>query len=151
MQKSKFRSLQCVEMVDFVLFESQKSISRKFWLIEKLWIFYTVSHSENCTSQGVSFVWNFTVSNGCSTKWYIFDPVFGKTNWKMKTKFPNPKKIATSQTHSGFTNMGSNIDIFRVTAIWNIYFPDKTPCKVSENDHFHISKGWIMILETFCC
>ena len=35
-------------MVDFELLESPKSISRKFWVVEKLLNFHTVPYSENC-------------------------------------------------------------------------------------------------------
>ena len=43
-KKSKLRALKCVKMADFELLESPKLLSRKIWVIEKLWNFhiYTV-------------------------------------------------------------------------------------------------------------
>ena len=38
------------------------------------------------------------------------------------------KKTATSQTHFGFTNIGSEMHNFRDTAIWNKQFRFGSPC-----------------------
>ena len=73
-------------------------------------------------------------SNGCDSESKHFWPYVGKvkmglrgkqflknceqTAEKCKQIFENWKKTATSQTHFGFTNMGSKELIFRVIAIW---------------------------------
>ena len=41
-KKSKFRASKCVKMANFALLENQKLISRKIWVIEKLWNFHIV-------------------------------------------------------------------------------------------------------------
>ena len=41
-KKSKFSAWKCIKMADFALLESLKSISRKIWLMEKIWSFQTV-------------------------------------------------------------------------------------------------------------
>ena len=41
-KKSKFRAFKCVKMADFGLLESSKLISRKIWVIQKLWNFHNV-------------------------------------------------------------------------------------------------------------
>ena len=89
-------------------------------------------------------VWKMDISNGCSTETVHIWPHVGKAKMCLRGgsffRFSKIclhfsavclqffKKTATSQTHFGLTNIGSNIHRFSATAIWNIHFSNGTPC-----------------------
>ena len=94
------------------------------------------------------FIWNFAISNGCSTNMVCIWPYVGKAKmcfrsgsffnvswsfqqieiywWKIQLTL---KKTTASQTHFGFTNLGLNMHRFCATAIWNSKISNETPCR----------------------
>ena len=93
------------------------------------------------------FIWKVEISNGCSSVMVHIWPNVGKAKMclrggrffqfsKICLHFSAVclqffKKSATSQTHFGFTNIGSNMHRYKVTAIWNFHFSNETPCNLN--------------------
>ena len=57
--------------------------------------------------------------------WVIFH-LYISIWWKIQLTL---KKTTASQTHFGFTNIGSNMHHFCATAIWNPKISNETPCR----------------------
>ena len=106
-----------------------------------------ISPNYNMRSYEGCFIWQVEILNGCSSVMVNIWHNVGKAKMclrggrffqfsKICLHFSAVclqffKKSATSQTHFGFTNIGSNMNRYRATAIWNFHVSNETPCSVS--------------------